>query len=302
MIDRPDLLRKRHKINTPLLGGLMIFLCFSLNTIYSLYLEEFNVTLISIFMLSSFCFILGLFDDLKNLAYKYKFLFLTLFFYLTVNLDSNLAINEIYSSTLDRRINLDNIGIFFTILCLLLLTNSINLIDGIDGLCLIISIILLIWLIFVSQSYNFYYSLIFFSLCYTLYLNLKKNIFLGDSGSLFLGTLIGLLIIYNYNDKLLENNFAVENIFIALMLPGIDMLRVFSERIFKKKNPFLADRNHLHHLLLDKPTKLFNTLLVIALLILIPILVNIFTEINQIKIIFSYFLSYLILVYYLKKN
>ena len=92
-------------------------------------------------MLSSFCFILGLFDDLKNLAYKYKFLFLTLFFYLTVNLDSNLAINEIYSSTLDRRINLDNIGIFFTILCLLLLTNSINLIDGIDGLCLIISII-----------------------------------------------------------------------------------------------------------------------------------------------------------------
>ena len=132
-------------------------------------------------------------------------------------------------------------GFFFTILCLLLfLTNSINLIDGIDGLCLIISIILLIWLIFVSQSYNFYYSLIFFSLCYTLYLNLKKNIFLGDSGSLFLGTLIGLLIIYNYNDKLLENNFAVENIFIALMLPGIDMLRVFSERIFKKKKSFFG--------------------------------------------------------------
>ena len=280
----------------------MIFLCFSLNNIYSLYLEKFNVTLISIFILSSFCFILGLFDDHKNLAYKYKFLFLILFFYLTVNLDTNLAINEIYSSTLDKRINLDNIGIFFTILCLLLLTNSINLIDGIDGLCLIISIILLVWLIFVSQNYNFYYGLILFSLLYTLYLNLKKNIFLGDSGSLFLGTLIGLLIIYNYNDKLLENNFAVENIFIALMLPGIDMLRVFLERILKKKNPFLADRNHLHHLLLDKPIKLFKTLLFITLLVLMPILSNIFTEIKAIKIIFFYFLIYVLLISYLKKN
>ena len=88
------------------------------------------------------------------------------------------------------------------------------------------------------------------SLLYILFLNLKNNIFLGDAGSLFLGCLIGLNIIFNYNLEMTNSYYPVENIFIALMLPGIDMLRVFTERIVDKKNPFSADRKHLHHLLI----------------------------------------------------
>ena len=66
-----------------------------------------------------------------------------------------------------------------------------------------------------------------------LILNLKKKLFLGDSGVFFLSTLFSLLVIENYQ----INKISAEQIFLLMMLPGIDMLRLFLERILKKKKP-----------------------------------------------------------------
>jgi UDP-GlcNAc:undecaprenyl-phosphate GlcNAc-1-phosphate transferase len=130
--------------------------------------------------------------------------------------------------------------------------------------------------------------------------NLKNYIFLGDSGSLLLGSFIGFLIINNYNNEIIFSKFPVENIFIVLMIPGMDMLRVFILRLFKNKNPFSSDRNHLHHLLLDKKLALYKTLLIILSLCILPIIINIMTNIKPIIIIIFSIIIYTISILIIK--
>jgi len=299
--DKPDKIRKFHKKPIPLLGGIMIFSTFILINLYLIFFQEFTKISLLILACCSFCLALGLIDDIKRFSYKYKFLILTIIFFLFINLDTNLRINKIYTSTLNREFYLNYFSIPFTILCLLLLINAINLIDGIDGLCILVSSVLIIWLINTFQNTEPLYAVIITSLIYILYLNLKKNIFLGDSGSLFLGCLIGLNIILNYNLETSKIHYPIENIFIAFMLPGLDMLRVFIMRIIDKKNPFLPDRIHLHHLLIARGLNRGNILTIFLLLILVPILLNILTSFQSIYIILIYFLFYIILILKLKK-
>ena len=85
---------------------------------------------------------------------------------------------------------------------------------------------------------------------------------MGDSGTLFLGSFISLLVVANYKN---ENSLNADQIFLLMFLPGVDMLRLFLQRILYKKNPFAGDREHLHHYLLKiygyKFTILLNILL-----------------------------------------
>lgn len=301
IIDKPDKIRKLHKKPTPLLGGVMIFSSFFLINLYLFFLHNLSKTSFIILICCAACLILGLIDDIKKITYKFKFSILIVIFYLFISFDPNLQINKIYFATSNKEFYFNYFSIPFTILCLLLFINSINLIDGIDGLCILISIILLAWLIKSFQNSEQLYILIIISFIYILYFNLKKNVFLGNSGSLFIGCLIGLSVILNYNMEISKINYPVENIFIAFMLPGLDMLRVFAERIFNKKNPFLADRIHLHYLLLDKGLNLTKVLTIISMMVLSPIIINQYEYFSQIKIILIYFFLYFIFIIYLKK-
>ena len=301
IIDKPDKVRKLHKKPTPLLGGMMIFSSFLLINLSLFFLHNLSKTSIIIFVCCTACLILGLIDDIKKISYKLKFLILIVIFYLFISLDPNLQINKIYFSTFNKEFYFNYFSIPFTILCLLLFINSLNLIDGIDGLCILISIILLVWLIKFFKDSEPLYIVMIISLFLILYFNLKKNIFLGNSGSLFIGCLIGLSVILNYNMEIPKINYPVENIFIAFMLPGLDMLRVFTERVFNKKNPFLADRSHLHYLLLDKGLNLTKVLTILSMMVLSPIIINQYEYFSQIKIILIYFFLYFIFIIYLKK-
>jgi UDP-GlcNAc:undecaprenyl-phosphate GlcNAc-1-phosphate transferase len=302
LIDKPDKIRKLHGRPIPLLGGIMFFSTFILINFYLIFFHELTKSALIIFICCIFCLVLGLTDDIKKIYYKYKFLFLIIIYYIFVSLDSNLQINKIYFSTFNKEFYLDHFKIPFTILCLLLLTNAINLIDGMDGLCILISIIFILWLINTFQNTQSYYIVLIISLIYILYLNLKKNIFLGDSGSLFLGSLIGLNILLNYNLEISKIHYPVENIFISLMVPGLDMLRVFAIRIINKKNPFLPDRTHLHHLLIARGLSTINILTIFFLLIFLPLLINFFTIFKPIYIIFFYILFYIFFILKLRKN
>lgn len=297
LIDKPDLIRKFHSKDTPLLGGIMIFSNFILLNIYILLVENFTKTDLIIFFTCALCFIVGLIDDSKNLDYKYKFLSLFIIFSLSLSMDPNLQIKEIYSSTLNKSFYLKEFSIPFTILCLLLLINALNLIDGIDGLCLLVSIVIISWIIIAFQNFQFYHITILISLFYITFLNLKKKIFLGDSGSIFLSCLIGFYLINGYNLEIVKVNFGVENIFIVLMLPGLDMLRVFLIRIFGKRNPFKPDRIHLHHLLINLKFNNKKILIIFSVLILIPLILNILTSISSLNIIFLYIIFYALIIY-----
>lgn len=303
LIDRPDKLRKFHFKDTPLLGGIMIFSVFFVLNVYLFFFEEFNKTTFIVFIISTFCFIIGLIDDQRGLAYKYKFFLLIIFFFLLLSFDENLHINKIYSSFFEKKeFFLNKFSIPFTILCLLLLTNAINLIDGIDGLCILFCTTIIIWLLLQFNNADRLNIYLVVSLIYIFYLNLKKNIFLGNSGSYFLGSYISLQIIKNYNLEILINPFYIEKIFIALYLPGIDMLRVFGERIMIRKNPFSADRIHLHHLMQDCKISNNKILLIFFILILIPFLMNYFINISLfITILVSIFL-YSSLIFFIKKK
>jgi UDP-GlcNAc:undecaprenyl-phosphate GlcNAc-1-phosphate transferase len=299
LIDKPDKNRKLHSRPTPLLGGIMVFSSFVLMNLYLIFFQDFNSSFLIIFLSCTCCLVLGLIDDIKKISYGSKFLILIIIF-LFSSLDTNLQINKIYFSTIEKEFYLNYLSIPFTILCLLLLTNSLNLIDGIDGLCILISIIFIMWLINAFKNTEGLYIIIIISLIYILYLNLKKNIFLGDSGSLFLGCFIGLNIILNYNLEISTTRYSVEKIFVVLMLPGLDMLRVFLIRIIKKKNPFSPDRSHLHHLLVAQGLNRENILTLFFLLILIPILISFFTNLKPIYLILFNIIFYIIIIYKLK--
>jgi len=299
LIDKPNKLRKFHLKETPLLGGLMIYSTFIYINFYLYFFSDYDNIEIVIFAVSSCFFIIGLIDDNRGIPYSYKLAASFILLYFTLTLEPNLQINKVYFTSLNKYFYLGDYSIFFTLTCLMLLINSINLIDGIDGLCILIIIIIFISIIIFFEDIILHHVVMLITLFYILLLNLKKNIFIGDSGSLFLGSLTGLLIINNYNDQLLTNNYPVENIFIILMLPGIDMFRVFIQRALKSKNPFTSDRMHLHYLLLDKPLTLNKALTVLLSLILIPISVNLFTKISPYQIILAYIFIYILLILYL---
>ena len=84
----------------------------------------------------------------------------------------------------------------------------------------------------------------------------------------------------------------VDEIFILMLLPGIDMLRLFVQRIYNRKNPFLGDREHLHHyFLLVYGYK--KTICIITLISIFPTFLNIFLNNKYIIIIFILFFFYL---------
>lgn len=301
LIDKPNKVRKFHLNETPLLGGLMIYSAFFFTNFFLNFFYNFSMINIIIFATSSCYFFMGLLDDAKGLQYRYKLFFSFILFYIILFLEPNLQLTKIYFITLDKFFYFGNYSILFTTICLMLLTNATNLIDGIDGLCILINIIFLTCIILTFQSINLLYMVMIVTLFFVLLLNLKRNIFLGDSGSLFLGSFIGLLLIDNYNNQLLSTSYPVENIFIILMLPGIDMLRVFAQRALKGENPFLPDRMHLHYLLLDIPLKSKNVLIIFLFLILIPFSINFFTDISQLQIILSFIFFYILLILFVNK-
>jgi UDP-N-acetylmuramyl pentapeptide phosphotransferase/UDP-N-acetylglucosamine-1-phosphate transferase len=95
---------------------------------------------------------------------------------------------------------------------------------------------------------------------------------LGDNGSLVLGFIISYLSVKNYNYEVIKY---ADDIFISMMIPGFDMLRLFIVRYLNKKNPFYPDRQHIHHILIKK-NNLKKTTLIIFGLCLFPILLRLF--------------------------
>jgi UDP-GlcNAc:undecaprenyl-phosphate GlcNAc-1-phosphate transferase len=89
----------------------------------------------------------------------------------------------------------------------------------------------------------------------------------------------------------------IKEIFILLMIPGIDMLRVFLHRLYNKKNPFKPDKNHLHHFLLNRYG--YKSTITFFILILVLTYLILYLGLSKIIIIFSYILFYTILISYL---
>ena len=166
-----------------------------------------------------------------------------------------------------------------TVFVFLVIINAINFIDGIDGLAIteVIKTIILIEFFSAKQTALTTLSiLLVLSLLPLYYFNYKKKrkVFLGDGGSLLLGTIVSVYVFnilgneyeFNYGFEINKALFAV----LVILYPLLDLLRVFILRVKEGKSPFEADQKHLHHkLLLKQKNHFFVTLTIILIQFLI---------------------------------
>ena len=299
LVDIPNKILKLHKNKTPIIGGL-ILLIHSISILIFIFFNQKNY--IEFFVLTILISILGLLDDIYKISPNKKILILTLFLSLFFIKFPQLKIGSLIIETLNYKFILLEKNIFinliFTILCYLLIINAYNMSDGHDGIAVGLGLIWFLYiLIFKSSSITIVLSIIIILILF-FYYNIKSKIFLGDSGNYFISSLVAGLII---NQNNYSKNFSAEEIFILFMLPGIDMLRLFILRIYRKKNPFKGDREHFHHYLSKKFNKITTTLIYLACAIAPIILYKINLFKSYIIIIFIISLYCLSLRFFLKK-
>jgi UDP-N-acetylmuramyl pentapeptide phosphotransferase/UDP-N-acetylglucosamine-1-phosphate transferase len=154
-------------------------------------------------------------------------------------------------------------SLLFTYLTVIVIVNSFNLIDGVDGLAGSLGFMAtIIFGIYFLMADMLAYSVLAFSLAGSLLAFLIFNfqpakIFMGDTGSMLVGLINSILVIKFINvansatlDFHIDAAPAIG--FSILMIPLLDTLRVFAIRIFHRRSPFSPDRNHIHHLMLEK--------------------------------------------------
>lgn len=147
------------------------------------------------------------------------------------------------------------ISLLITTIWIVGITNAYNWIDGLDGLAAGISIFSLFGFLFLGLSAGNIFivlvsSILLGSSLGFLYHNFyPAKIYMGDSGSYFLGSIISLLAITLMNDKYYE--VSLVSPLIILSIPIIDMSSVIFKRIWESRSPFYPDRSHLHHKLID---------------------------------------------------
>lgn len=244
-IDIPDA-RKVHTGAIPRVGGIAMLLGSFLSIIFW---AEFDNQIIALLVGFGVLFFFGIWDDRKDLNYKIKF-FGQFVAVLVVVLYGDVVIRVV--PFLD--VFPDFIAIPFTVFALIGITNAINLSDGLDGLAggtTLLSLCVIALLAYQAEGNNV--VVICLAVAGSIFGFLRHNtyparLFMGDTGSQFLGFSAGVLVIL-----LTQNaNTALSPVLplIILGLPILDTVAVMTQRIYEKRSPFSPDKNHIHHKLL----------------------------------------------------
>tara|TARA_B100000886_G_scaffold339990_1_gene307323 strand:- start:960 stop:1949 length:990 start_codon:yes stop_codon:yes gene_type:complete len=293
-------LNKKQDDQTPLVGGLGIFIFFILFNFYLFYFQKQLVIdyQFNILILISIIFIIGFFDDVFQLSYIKRLIFIYLIFVIFLKFTNFYIIDQLYFESINKTVLLGNFALYITPFFILLLLNSLNMADGINGNSGIIIISYLYLLYENNINLNLLVLSIIIPLILFLYFNLRNKIYLGDSGIYLLSSIIALYVINKYNTKSIM--ISCEEIFLIFLIPGLDMFRLFILRLLKKRNPFKGDNNHLHHLLLSK-YDLKYTLLIYFILINWPNILYSSFKINILLLILTNIFIFILFVLYLQK-
>jgi UDP-N-acetylmuramyl pentapeptide phosphotransferase/UDP-N-acetylglucosamine-1-phosphate transferase len=248
--------RSSHKTLATRTGGIGIFLSLFIISLYY-YFQRIEIFDYSLFIPLGIMFIVGVYDDFYNADFKLKFLLQIIV--AKILIDQGYVISNYH-------------GLFgfyevpwvlaqlSTIFVFLVVVNAINFIDGIDGLAISEVIKTIILIEFMSNKQTPLFNLGLLVICSIIplyYFNFKRKgkVFLGDGGSMLLGTIIMVYLLYiigpEYN---LKPSFQFNKTLMSVLVlsyPLIDLLRVFILRISKGKSPFHPDQNHLHHKLIN---------------------------------------------------
>ena len=258
LFDIPDE-RKLHKEPIPSLGGVGIFAGFILSLLLIGIIEPINY--LQYFILAFFVvFFFGIKDDLVSLPPQKK-MFGQVLASIILIWKANILLTNMHGFLGIHSLN-GTISYVLTVLTIIVIMNAYNLIDGIDGLAATISIItsgVFAWFFYANGDFT--YALMGFAFAGSLFAFLIFNfppakIFMGDTGSMLCGVVNAILVIHfietGTSSKIFQVTASPALGFGILIMPLLDTLRVFSIRILNGKSPFFPDRNHLHHILLDR--------------------------------------------------
>ncbi len=252
--------RKVHTRLVASLGGVGIFGGFILASLLSIQ-GHLNSEFQYFFAAALVIFFLGLKDDLIILSASKKFIGQLIAASILIHL-GGIRLDSMYGLMGFENLP-EGFALALSYLTIIVVINSFNLIDGVDGLAASLGILTML----VFGSYFFAigfqaYALLAFAMAgslvaFMIFNHHPAKIFMGDSGSLMIGLINAILVIKFINvanDPLvaIPVQSAVAIGFAILIVPLLDTLRVFSIRIFNGVSPFTPDRNHVHHLLLDR--------------------------------------------------
>ncbi len=253
--------RSSHKTVTPSLGGIAIFAGVLISIVLWTPFELFG-DLQYILAAFTIIFLIGAKDDILPMSPGRKFAgeFIATIILVT---KSNIRITDFQGLFGIYEVPYW-VSIIISLTTILMIINAFNLIDGINGLTgmltILITLFMTSWFFLVDELAL---SLISFSTtgaCVAfLYYNISPaKIFMGDTGSLFIGLICSILAIQFIEVNGLvagESRYAISAAPVVaigvLALPVLDTLRVFAGRILRGRSPFSAERNHIHHLTID---------------------------------------------------
>ena len=252
-IDVPKDNRRMHKVPIPRLGGLAIFLAFLLS---ALIFADIDRQLQGILLGAVIIVVLGALDDVLALKALPKLIVqiiaagVAVYHGCVIQFISN---PNVFSNA--TYLNLGWLSVPITIIWIVAITNAVNFIDGLDGLAVGVSSIsaaaLIVIALMVAETNIAIILCALFGACLGFLpdnMNPAK-IFMGDSGSTFLGYILATLSITGLFKMYAIISFAVP--FLILGLPIFDICFAFLRRIAHGQSPMQADRGHVHHRLID---------------------------------------------------
>ena len=276
----PVTLRSSHRSKATRSGGLSVFLSISVS--FAIASSTTNLELDPYMLLGViFMALTGIADDFFNVRYKEKF-FLQIFSGIII-LQAGYSINSFHGV----------FGIYelpyllsycISLFVFLIIVNALNLIDGLDGLAslVIINFLVIVGGVVTISSYEMglFFPILVGAILGFLIHNFSSinKVFLGDTGSLFLGSILAFFVFYilDSSNEVVVDEYISRPLFCVLILiyPLTDTLRVILLRSYKRQSPFVADRIHLHHRLADKGYEHWEASLLIFVLSILILFIN----------------------------
>tara|TARA_B110000046_G_C12969903_1_gene388466 strand:- start:116 stop:1255 length:1140 start_codon:yes stop_codon:yes gene_type:complete len=314
--DSPDE-RSSHKGIIPSFGGVAFYISY----ILALFLiQPIDTHYVSLTLLSSISvmFFTGLLDDVLNLPPKIKFLgqFIAVSI-LMAQPDFRILTLHGFMGVYEIPLALSVLGSMFFLLGLI---NAFNLIDGIDGLSAITGIIVASFYSFMFYNLGSYFYLAISvttigSLLAFLRFNFstKRKIFMGDTGSLVIGLVLGLLTlelmtIENASTSFPFNEQQLPLFLVAvLFIPVLDLFRVMILRASKGVSMFRPDRNHIHHIIVDfglshRKASIFIGMVNFIVAFVMFNAIQVYNSLTSTFILMTLFLLAIILLFLMNKN
>ena len=233
-------------------------------------------------------YLVGMYDDIRGVSYKTKFL-------VQVVAAVILCVAGLWVADFENVLFIGRvpfwIGMPISIVFVVYITNALNLIDGVDGLAAGISVLAFLLMAVLSFMHGeilwamlscAYVGVLLVFFCYNVF-GTNRKIFMGDAGSLTIGYTLGFLVLHFWrahpvNDPVIYNVGIIS--LSPLIIPLFDVVRVFVARVKDGRNPFLPDKNHIHHKLIRAGLSGGWTMITLLLLTLSVVAINAITAIH----------------------